>query len=81
VMRTVVENTRVGARQQEDRAMVGMHEFQQLNTPTFAREPDPRVAIDLLEVVTRYLDTFRIVEEDLRVDLAAFQFSVDATEW
>ncbi|GFS31997.1 hypothetical protein Acr_00g0020330 [Actinidia rufa] len=49
--------------------------------PTFKGEPDPLVAKDWLEQVTRELDTILVTEEDLRVLFASYQLQEDALQW
>ncbi|GFY95611.1 hypothetical protein Acr_10g0009960 [Actinidia rufa] len=65
----------------ESRATTAMKAFLQLRPPTFKGEPDPLVAEDWLEQVTRALDTILVTEEDLRVLFASYQLQGDALQW
>ncbi|GFY90223.1 hypothetical protein Acr_07g0004200 [Actinidia rufa] len=67
VVRNAVQTMQVPVRTAESRATTAMKACLQLRPPTFKGEPDPLVAEDWLEQVTRALDTILVTEEDLRV--------------
>ncbi|GFZ21162.1 hypothetical protein Acr_29g0003240 [Actinidia rufa] len=62
-----VGNVRVPIRATENRATTAMKAFLQLRPPTFKGEPDPLVAEDWLEQITKALDTILVIEKELRV--------------
>ncbi|GFS34613.1 hypothetical protein Acr_00g0034850 [Actinidia rufa] len=66
---------------EESRATTAMKAFLQLRPPTFKGEPEPLVAEDWREQVTRVLDTILVTEEDLRVLFASYQLQGDALQW
>ncbi|GFS36162.1 hypothetical protein Acr_00g0044400 [Actinidia rufa] len=68
----------VPVRTAESRATTAMKAFLQLRPLTFKGEPDPLVAEDWLEQVTRALDTILVTEEDLRVLFASYQLFAKA---
>ncbi|GFZ16734.1 hypothetical protein Acr_26g0000040 [Actinidia rufa] len=76
-----IGNVGVPVRTAESRATTAMKAFLQLRPPTFKGEPDPLVAEDWLEQVTRALDTILVTEEDLRVLFASYQLLGDALQW
>ncbi|GFS41723.1 hypothetical protein Acr_00g0076060 [Actinidia rufa] len=67
VVRNTVQTMQVPIRTAENKATTAIKAFLQLHPPTFKGEPDPLVAEDWLEQVTRALDTILVIEEDLRV--------------
>ncbi|GFZ19569.1 hypothetical protein Acr_28g0002740 [Actinidia rufa] len=69
------------ARATDTRATTAMKAFLQLRPPTFKGEPDPLIAEDWLEQVTRVLDTILVTEEELRVLFASYQLQGDALQW
>ncbi|GFY91089.1 hypothetical protein Acr_07g0012850 [Actinidia rufa] len=81
VVRNTVQTMQVPVRTAESRATTAMKAFLQLRPPTFKGEPDPLVAEDWLEQVTRALDTILVTEEDLRVLFASYQLQGDALQW
>ena len=81
VVRNTVQTMQVPIRATENRATTAMKAFLQLRPPTFKGEPDPLVAEDWLEQVTRALDTILVTEEDLRVLFASYQLQGDALQW
>ncbi|GFY88795.1 pyridoxal phosphate (PLP)-dependent transferases superfamily protein [Actinidia rufa] len=81
VVRNTVQTMQVPVRTAESRATTAMKAFLQLRPPTFKGEPDPLVAEDWLEQVTRALDTILVTEEDLRVLFASYQLQEDALQW
>ncbi|GFS43664.1 hypothetical protein Acr_00g0086290 [Actinidia rufa] len=81
VVRNTVQTMQVPVRTAESRATTDMKTFLQLRPPTFKGEPDPLVAEDWLEQVTRALDTNLVTEEDLRVMFASYQLQGDALQW
>ena len=58
-----------------------MRAFQRMRPPTFAGQPDPLVAEEWLEHITRILDSQAIVEPHLRIRCATFQFTELASQW
>ncbi|GFZ13156.1 hypothetical protein Acr_23g0015410 [Actinidia rufa] len=76
-----IRNVGVPVRTAESRATTAMKAFLQLRPPMFKGEPDPLVAEDWLEQVTRALDTILVTEEDLRVLFASYQLQGDALQW
>ncbi|GFY92921.1 hypothetical protein Acr_08g0013170 [Actinidia rufa] len=81
VVRNTVQTMQVPVRTAESRATTAMKAFLQLRPPTFKGEPEPLVAEDWLEQVTRALDTILVTEEDLRVLFASYQLQGDALQW
>ncbi|GFS43207.1 hypothetical protein Acr_00g0084230 [Actinidia rufa] len=81
VVRNTVQTMQVPIRATENRATTAMKAFLQLRPPMFKGEPDPLVAEDWLEQVTRALDTILVTEEDLRVLFASYQLQGDALQW
>ncbi|GFZ08181.1 hypothetical protein Acr_19g0011180 [Actinidia rufa] len=81
VVRNTVQTMQVPVRTAESRATTAVKAFLQLRPPTFKGEPDPLVAEDWLEQVTRALDTILVTEEDLRVLFASYQLQGDALQW
>ncbi|GFZ16927.1 hypothetical protein Acr_26g0001970 [Actinidia rufa] len=81
VVRNTVQTMQVPVRTAESRATTAMKAFLQLRPPMFKGEPDPLVAEDWLEQVTRALDTILVTEEDLRVLFASYQLQGDALQW
>ncbi|GFZ01616.1 pleckstrin homology (PH) domain superfamily protein [Actinidia rufa] len=81
VMRNTVQTMQVLVRTAESWATTAMKAFLQLRPPMFKGEPDPLVAEDWLEQVTRALDTILVTEEDLRVLFASYQLQGDALQW
>ncbi|GFY88836.1 hypothetical protein Acr_06g0007760 [Actinidia rufa] len=81
VVRNAVQTMQVPVRTAESRATTAMKAFLQLRPPTFKGEPDPLVAEDWLEQVTRALDTILVTEEDLRVLFESYQLQGDALQW
>ncbi|GFZ16904.1 hypothetical protein Acr_26g0001740 [Actinidia rufa] len=81
VVRNTVQTMQVPVRTAENRATTAMKAFLQLRPPTFKGEPDPLVAEDWLEQVTRALDTILVTKEDLRVLFASYQLQGDALQW
>ncbi|GFY95423.1 hypothetical protein Acr_10g0008080 [Actinidia rufa] len=80
VVRNTVQTMQVPVRTAESRATTAMKAFLQLRPPTFKGEPDPLVAEDWLEQVTRALDTILVTEEDLRV-VCILSIAGDAHQW
>ena len=78
VVRNMVQAVQVLVRAANTRATMTMKSFFQLRSPTFKGEPDPVVAEDWLEQVTRALDTILVMEEELRVLFASYQLQGDA---
>ncbi|GFZ21161.1 hypothetical protein Acr_29g0003230 [Actinidia rufa] len=76
VVRNIVQTMQVPIRATENRATTAMKAFLQLRPPTFKGEPDPLVAEDWLEQITRALDTILVTEKELRV-----LFARDALQW
>ncbi|GFY95027.1 hypothetical protein Acr_10g0004120 [Actinidia rufa] len=81
VVRNTVQAMQVPARAADTRATTAMKAFLQLCPPTFKGEPDPLMAEDWLEQVTRALDTILVTEEELRVLFASYQLQGDALQW
>ncbi|GFS40196.1 hypothetical protein Acr_00g0067070 [Actinidia rufa] len=82
VVRNTVQAMQVpAARATDTRATTAMKAFLQLRPPTFKGEPDPLMAEDWLEQVTRALDTILVTEEELRVLFASYQLQGDALQW
>ncbi|GFS38250.1 hypothetical protein Acr_00g0056470 [Actinidia rufa] len=81
VVRNTMQTMQIPVRTAESRATTAMKTFLQLRPPTFKGEPDPLVAEDWLEQVTRALDTILVTEEDLRVLFASYQLQGDALQW
>ncbi|GFS38040.1 hypothetical protein Acr_00g0055310 [Actinidia rufa] len=80
MVRNTVQTMQVPIRATENRATTAMKAFLQLRPPTFKGEPDPLVAEDWLEQVTRALDTILVTEEELRVLFASYQLQGDALQ-
>ena len=78
VVRNTVQAMQVPARAVDTRATTAMKAILQLRPPTFKGEPDPLIAEDWLEQVTRALDTILVTEEELRVLFASYQLQGDA---
>ncbi|GFZ21059.1 hypothetical protein Acr_29g0002210 [Actinidia rufa] len=81
VVRNTMQTMQVPVKTAESRATTAMKAFLQLRPPTFKGEPDPLVAEDWLEQVTRALDIILVTEEDLRVLFASYQLQGDALQW
>ncbi|GFZ10871.1 hypothetical protein Acr_22g0002690 [Actinidia rufa] len=81
VVRNTMQTMQVPVRTAESRATTAMKAFLQLRPPTFMGEPDPLVAKDWLEQVTRALDTILVTEEEFRVLFASYQLQGDALQW
>ncbi|GFZ02656.1 hypothetical protein Acr_15g0012640 [Actinidia rufa] len=81
VVRNTVQTIQVQVRMAESRATTAMKAFLQLRPLTFKGEPDPLVAEDWLEQVTRVLDTILVTEKDLRVLFASYQLQGNALQW
>ncbi|GFY85491.1 hypothetical protein Acr_04g0002290 [Actinidia rufa] len=81
VVRNIVQTTHMPVRAADSRATIAMKAFLQLRPPTFKGEPDPLMAEDWLEQVTRALDTILVIEEELRVMFASYQLQGDAFQW
>ncbi|GFS35668.1 hypothetical protein Acr_00g0041370 [Actinidia rufa] len=69
------------SRAADTRATTAMKAFLQLRPPIFKGEPDPLMAEDWLEQVTRALDTILVTKEELRVLFASYQLQGDALQW
>ncbi|KAF7150355.1 hypothetical protein RHSIM_Rhsim02G0143100 [Rhododendron simsii] len=65
----------------DTKASITMREFQRHGPPIYNGDPDPIAANEWLELVTRFLDTLHVKDDDLRVDLAAFQLRENAHQW
>ncbi|XP_057493165.1 uncharacterized protein LOC130778658 [Actinidia eriantha] len=81
VVRNTVQVMQVPVRAADTTATTAMKAFLQLRPPTFKGEPDPLIAEDWLEQVTRALDTILVTEEELRVLFASYQLQGDALQW
>ncbi|GFS39082.1 hypothetical protein Acr_00g0061070 [Actinidia rufa] len=81
VVRNTVQAMQVPARAADTKATTTMKAFLQLCPPTFKGEPDPLIAEDWLEQVTRALDTILVTEEELRVLFASYQLQGDTFQW
>ncbi|KAL6984040.1 hypothetical protein U1Q18_017415 [Sarracenia purpurea var. burkii] len=80
-MRVVADNTCGGARQHEDRAMTAMREFLRLNLLRFSKELDLGAAMDWLDAASLFLNTIRIVEDDLRVGtIGEYEWAIGGSE-
>lgn len=78
----IVEATRaVPPANVANRAFEAMREFRRAGPPQFDGEGEPLAANHWLTEIRKTFDTLRIVEEDLRVDLAAYQLTGEASEW
>ena len=73
VVRNTVQAMQVPARAADTRATTAMKAFLQLRPPTFRGEPDPLMAEDWLEQVTRALDTILVTDEELMVLFTSYQ--------
>ena len=73
VIRNTVQAMQVLVRVADTRTTTTMKAFLQLRPPTFRGEPDPLVAEDWLEQVTRALDTILVTDEELRVLFTSYQ--------
>ncbi|GFZ21750.1 hypothetical protein Acr_29g0009120 [Actinidia rufa] len=71
----------VPIRATKNRTTTAMKAFLQLRPPIFKGEPDPLVAEDWLEQVTRALDTILVTEKELQVLFASYQLQGDALQW
>ena len=81
MVKNTVQTMEMSVRAADSRATMAMKAFLELHPPTFRGEPDPLVAEDWLEQVTRALGTILVTEEELRVLFASYQLQGDALQW